>query len=403
MKKSILSLITLISLSSCLYAQDDPQTITTGIDDRVITTSVPFLLISGDARASGLGDQGVATSPDAYSSQWNPAKFAFAEIKNGVGVSYVPYLRELVGDINLGVLSYYNRLNERSAVAASLRYFGQGEIELRETPDQQPQLVEPSELGLDVTYALRLSERFSMAVTGRYINSNLRIPSVTSDGTAANSFGVDISAFYQSEEIAYRDFNGRWRGGVNISNIGPKIRYDDAGDENYIPTNFKAGAGFDFILDGDNTIGVYGEINKLLVPTPPELTYIINEDGSRGPLTEESQRDLEDYENTNSFGAIFSSWSDAPGGMSEELKEITWALGAEYWFRESFAFRVGYFNESQDKGFRKFLTLGAGFNYNITTIDVSYLFSTARAVNNPLEGSLRFSLSFKFGENYNER
>ena len=139
------------------------------------------------------------------------------------------------------------------------------------------------------------------------------------------------------------------------------------------------------------------------MPTPPELTYIINEDGSRGPLTEESQRDLEDYENTNSFGAIFSSWSDAPGGMSEELKEITWALGAEYWFRESFAFRVGYFNESQDKGFRKFLTLGAGFNYNITTIDVSYLFSTARAVNNPLEGSLRFSLSFKFGENYNER
>ena len=272
MKKSILSLITLISLSSYLYAQDDPQTITTGIDDRVITTSVPFLLISGDARASGLGDQGVATSPDAYSSQWNPAKFAFAEIKNGVGVSYVPYLRELVGDINLGVLSYYNRLNERSAVAASLRYFGQGEIELRETPDQQPQLVEPSELGLDVTYALRLSERFSMAVTGRYINSNLRIPSVTSDGTAANSFGVDISAFYQSEEIAYRDFNGRWRGGINISNIGPKISYDDAGDENFIPTNFKAGAGFDFILDGDNTIGVYGEINKLLVPTAPELT-----------------------------------------------------------------------------------------------------------------------------------
>ncbi|HIO25843.1 MAG TPA: type IX secretion system outer membrane channel protein PorV, partial [Flavobacteriaceae bacterium] len=236
----------------------------------------------------------------------------------------------------------------------------------------------------------------------RYIRSDLRI-GINGDGQAANSFGVDISAFYQSEEIVYSDFNGRWRGGINISNIGPKIKYDDAGQENFIPTNFKAGAGFDFILDGDNTVGVYGEINKLLVPTPPELTYIVSEDGSRGPLTEESQRDLEDYQKTSPFGAIFSSWTDAPGGFSEELKEITWSLGAEYWYRESFAFRLGYFNESEVKGFRKFVTLGAGFKYNAIDIDASYLFSTAKAVNNPLEGSLRFSLTFSFGEDYNER
>ena len=397
MKKTLFSLLSILVISN-IYAQEEQQTVTTGIEDRVITTAVPFLLISGDARASGLGDQGVATSPDAFSQQWNPAKFAFAEIQNGVGVSYVPYLRELVSDINLGVLSYYNRLNERSAVAGSLRYFGQGEVELRDTPEQQPRIEEPNELGLDLTYALRLSERFSMAVTGRYIRSDLRI-GINGDGQAANSFGVDISAFYQSEEIAYSDFDGRWRGGINISNIGPKIKYDDAGQENFIPTNFKAGAGFDFILDGDNTVGVYGEINKLLVPTPPVLYENVETD----QLTEESEQALEDYENTSSFGAIFSSWSDAPGGFSEELKEITWSLGAEYWYRESFAFRLGYFNESEVKGFRKFVTLGAGFKYNAIDIDASYLFSTAKAVNNPLEGSLRFSLTFNFGEDYNER
>ena len=388
MRKTLTLLLGFVFISNYISAQEQTEAPT--ISDRTITTAVPFLLISGDARASGMGDQGVATSPDAFSQQWNPAKFAFAEIQNGVGVSYVPYLRELVTDINLGVLSYYNRLNEKSAVAASLGYFGQGEVELRETPDQQPQIVEPNEMGLDISYALRLSERFSMAVTGRYIRSNLQIPTGNNDATAANSIGVDISAFYQSEEIAYGDFDGRWRGGINISNIGPKIKYDDSGQENFIPTNFKAGLGFDFILDADNTVGVYGEMNKLLVPTPSDTNgdnRITNED---------------DWYNESSIGAIFSSWSDAPGGFSEELKEITWSLGAEYWYRESFAFRVGYFNESEEKGFRKFLTLGAGFKYNAINIDASYLFSTAKAVTNPLEGSLRFSLSFNFGENYNE-
>ncbi|SHJ16948.1 hypothetical protein SAMN04488096_109114 [Mesonia phycicola] len=399
MKTKIFTFITLCYISCGVYAQDDSETYTNGIDDRVITTAVPFLLISGDARASGLGDQGVATPVDAYSQQWNASKYAFAEKQSGIGVSYVPYLRELVTDINLGVLTYYNRLNERSAVAGSLRYFGQGEIELRDSPDQQPQIVEPNELGLDLSYALRLSERFSMAVTGRYIRSSLQIPTSTNDASAVNSFGVDISSFYQSEEIPYRDFDGRWRAGVSISNIGPKVKYDDAGSESFIPTNFKAGAGFDFILDADNTVGVYTEINKLLVPTPPELTYY--SDGSG--LTEESQQELDDYNNTSSFGAIFSSWGDAPDGLSEELKEITLSLGAEYWYRDSFSFRLGYFNESEVKGYRKYITMGAGFKYNITTIDVSYLFSTAKSVSNPLEGSLRFSLTFNFGEDYRER
>ena len=389
MKNNTVFLLGVIALFSYqANAQNDQPAPT--IKDRVITTAVPFLLISGDARASGLGDQGVATPVDVYSQQWNPAKYVFAEKQQGVGLSYVPYLIELVADINLGVLSYYNRFSDRSAVAASLRYFGQGEIELRETPDQVAQIVEPNELGLDITYALRLGEEISMAVTGRYIRSDLRIPELNGDASAANSFGVDISGFYQSEEIAYNDFNGRWRGGINISNIGPKLKYDDAGSESFIPTNFKAGLGFDFILDASNTVGAYGEFNKLLVPTPSDSN------GENGITSED------DWSNESSFGAIFSSWGDAPDGFSEEIKEITWSLGAEYWYEDSFAFRLGYFNESKDKGFRKFLTLGAGFKYSITQIDVSYLFSTAKAVANPLEGTLRFSLSFNFGEDYSE-
>ncbi|MFD2696615.1 type IX secretion system outer membrane channel protein PorV [Mesonia sediminis] len=386
MKKTSYILLALITLASFnAQAQEAPT-----IKDRVVTTAVPFLLISGDARASGMGDQGVATSVDAYAQQWNPAKFVFAEKQQGVGFSYVPYLRELVADINLGVLSYYNRFNERSAVAASLRYFGQGEIQLRDTPDQQPRVVEPNEVALDLTYALRLGEQISMAVTGRYIRSDLKIEGLDGDANAANTFGVDISSFYQSEEIPYRDFNGRWRAGVNISNIGPKLKYDDAGQENFIPTNFKAGAGFDFIFDAANKIGVYGEVNKLLVPTPSD---------SNGDLRIDRE---DDWYNESSFGAIFSSWGDAPDGFSEELKEFTWSLGAEYWYEDSFAFRVGYFNESEVKGFRKFLSLGAGFRYSVAQIDVSYLFSTSKAVANPLEGTLRFSLSFNLGKEYYE-
>ncbi|MBW2962711.1 type IX secretion system outer membrane channel protein PorV [Mesonia aestuariivivens] len=405
MKNTFLLLLGVTFISMNMYAQSENPP-SHRPSDRVITTAVPFLLISGDARASGMGDQGVATSPDAFSQQWNPSKFAFAEMKNGIGFSYVPYLRELVNDINIAQLSYFNRISERSAVAGSFRYFSQGEVELRNSAQDVGRTVKPNELALDLTYALRLSERFSMAVTGRYIRSDLRIPTDNVDASSANSFAADVSAFYQSEEIPYRDFNGRWRAGVNISNIGPKIKYDDAGSENFLPTNFKAGAGFDFILDPDNTIGVYAEINKLLVPTPKKPNYQdLDGDGlySQDEINVAENEAIEDYQSESAIGSIFSSWGDAPDGMSEELKEITWALGAEYWYRESFALRLGYFNESEVKGFRKFLSLGAGFRYNAIDIDASYLFSTAKAVQSPLEGSLRFSLTFNFGDTYNER
>lgn len=359
---------------------------------RVITTAVPFVLIAGDPRSAGMGDIGVVTSADAFSQQWNAAKYSFAISKQGVGVTYTPYLSNLVNDIFLGNLTYYNRINERSAVGGSLRYFNVGEIELRETADQVPLIVKPNEMLFDVSYSLRLSDRTAMGVTGRYIRSNLKIPTAGGDiANAASTFAVDVSGYYQSEEIAYNDFDGRWRAGFNISNIGPKLKYDESGQENNLPTNLALGAGFDFILDEYNKVGVSTQINKLLVPTPQDF------DGD-GDIDFD---DDEEYESISFVSGIFKSFGDAPDGFGEELKELTWALGAEYWYQDVFAFRTGYFNESDEKGSRKFLSLGAGFKYTAINIDISYLFSTSK-VRSPLEGTLRFGLTFSFGDEYDE-
>ena len=278
--KKLIFLITLAAITFNLSAQS-VITIPNPNDSRVITTGVPFILIAGDARSAGIGDIGVTTSADAFSQQWNASKNAFAISKQGIGVTYTPYLSNLVNDIFLGNITYYNRINERSAVGASFRYFSNGEIELRETVDQEPLLVKPNELLFDVSYSLRLSERFSMGITGRYIRSDLKLQTANEDATAASSFAVDISGYYQSEEIAMNSFDGRWRGGFNISNIGPKLKYDEVGSESNIPTNFAIGGGFDFILDPYNTIGVSLELNKLLVPTPPIYgTEFVDENGN---------------------------------------------------------------------------------------------------------------------------
>lgn len=368
--------------------------------DRVITTGVPFLLVAADARSAGLGDQGVATSPDAYSQQYNPAKFAFSQEAQGFSLSYTPYLTDLVNDISLGQITYFNRFNERSAFAVSLRYFGLGEIELRQNFDDIPNVVKPSEFAVDASYSLKLSEVFSMAVAGRFINSSLKIPDSQGDASAASTFAVDVAGYYQSEEIAFNDFNGRFRGGFNFQNMGPKIQYDkSAGDNNanFIPANMKVGAGFDFIFDEYNKVSLTTEFNKLLVPTPQNPD--INGDGD--VTQEEIIQTNEDYSNIGWVSGMFKSFGDAPDGFSEELKEFTYAVGAEYLYQDSFAFRLGYFNESIEKGARKFFALGAGFKYNVVKLDVSYLFSASK-VKNPLENTLRFSLTFNFGENYDE-
>ena len=363
------------------------------VEGRPITTGVPFLAIAADARSAGMGDQGVATSPDAYSQQWNPAKYAFIERQQGVGFNYTPYLSQLVNDIFLGQVTYYNRINERSAFAGSMRYFSLGEIEAvdNESQIENPLILSPNEFTLDLSYVLRLGDRFSMAVAGRYLRSNLKLQVQDEDASAASSLGVDIAGFYQSEQIAYNDFDGRWRGGFNISNIGPKIKYDDAGQENFIPTNLRLGGGFDFILDAYNTIGIGLEFNKLLVPSPQDFNGDGVIDGS----------DNSEYQNIGFLEGVFQSFGDAPNGISEEVKEVTWSLGAEYNYDNVFAFRAGYFNESDLKGARKFATLGLGFQYSAVDIDVSYLFSTTQ-VRNPLENTLRFGLTFSFGDSYRE-
>ena len=368
---------------------------------RVITTGVPFILIAADARAAGLGDQGVATSADAFSQQWNPAKYAFSLEKQGFSMSYTPYLTALVNDISLGQLTYFNRINERSAFAGSIRYFSLGEIELRQNIDDVANIVKPNEFSLDGSYALKLSDKFSMSVAGRFISSNLKIQDAFNDTRAANSFAFDVAGFFQSEQTAFNDFDGRYRIGFNFQNLGPKISYDSSVSNeinaNFLPAQMRLGGSFDFIFDDYNKITTSLEFNKLLVPTPQDSD--LNGDGTI--TNTEIAENNANYKKIGWVSGIFQSFGDAPGGFSEELKEITYSASAEYLYQDSFAMRLGYFHESPMKGARKYFTLGAGFKYNVVNVDVSYLFSASK-VQNPLENTLRFSLTFNFGEKYEE-
>ena len=410
MKKYILSL-TIAFIAVNVNSQTSTEIIPTPNDSRVITTGVPFLLIASDARAASMGDMGVATSVDTYSQFWNPSKYVFSETKSGFGLSYTPYLSKLVNDISLGNLTYFNRINERSAFAVSLRYFSLGEIEIIQDEFSQALIEKPNEMTMDISYSLRLADQFSMGVALRYLRSDLRIQAVDETAKAASSYAVDISAYYQGEEQSYGDIDGRWRAGMIIQNLGPKIKYDESGRETFLPTNLRLGGGFDFLLDQYNKVSVTAEFAKLLVPTPPVLGYEYNfTDNNENGVYDEGIDELGDQTTGNLvvyngqttdvdfLSGVFQSFSDAPGGFSEELKEFTWALGAEYVYDDSFALRAGYFNESEDKGARKFLALGAGFKFSGTRVDLSYLFSASR-VPSPLENTLRFSLTFDFGSN----
>ena len=372
--------------------------------ERVITTGVPFLLIAADARAAGLGDQGVATSADAFSQQWNPAKYAFSTEKQGFTTSYTPYLTALVNDISLGQVNYFNRYNERSAFAVSLRYFSLGEIELRDNAYDPANVVKPNEFSLDGSYALKLSDKFSMSVAGRFISSSLKIDS-NNDRTAATSFAFDVAGFFQSEQTAFNDFDGRYRIGFNFQNLGPKINYDANVSDinaNFLPSQMKLGGSFDFIFDDYNKITTSLELNKLLVPTPQVDSSNLYDYNLDGATNSQDIRDANaDYKKIGWVSGIFNSFNDAPGGFGEELKEITYSAAAEYLYQDSFAMRLGYFHESPVKGARQYFTLGAGFKYNVVKIDVSYLMSTSK-VQNPLENTLRFSLTFNFGDKYDD-
>ncbi len=369
MRYRILFLLTLLLLIS-------PKNIMAQ-EVNAITTAAPFLLITPDGRSGGMGDIGVATTSDFNSQHHNPSKAAFNDMELSIGVNFTPWMNQLVNDVYLGGISVTNKLNERSAWAASFKYFTLGEIQLTDESGEPLTKEKPNELAVDGTYALKLSESFSLGVTLRYIRSDFTLRVQNSDIQTVNAFSVDISGYFESPESNYGNFNGIFRGGFNISNIGPKVSYVPGGRENFIPTNMKLGAGFDFILDDYNKVALTLESTKLLVPTPPN-----------------------DWDNDiGFFEGMISSFGDAPDGFSEEIKEFTWAVGAEYVYNDAFALRTGFFHESEIKGARKFFTVGAGFKFRSASIDFSYLFN-ASDINNPLENTLRFSLGFNLGESF---
>src|SRR5210317_468398 len=376
-KLSLIAIATFLGLFSS-YAQNEVNP---------ITTAAPFLLIAPDARAGGLADMGVATSSDVSSAHYNAAKYAFSESQWQIGLNYTPWLRNLTNDVSLTSLFVANKINERSAWSSSLTYFSLGSIELTDGSGISLGSENPNEFALDGSYSLKLSEVISMAVGLRYIHSNLAVRVDNSEIQTVNTFAVDVSMFYQSEEKNYGDFNGRWRAGVNLSNMGPKVELVLGGDESFIPTNLKMGGGFDFILDNANTITTNLELNKLLVPTPPIR------DNATGEII--SGKD----DNVGFLQGMVQSFYDAPRGFEEEMEEFIWQASAEYLYNDVFSVRAGYFHESANKGNRQFFTLGTGFKFRSTTLDVSYLIN-ASDVNNPLESTLRFSLTINLGDSY---
>ncbi len=365
MKKVFLALIAALSLSICASAQVYNP----------IVTAVPSLSIAPDARGGGMGDIGVATDPDVNSQYWNPAKYVFMQSDAGLSFSYTPWLRKLVTDINLAYLSGYWKFDQRQAISASLRYFSLGDITLMDQLGEPAGSAHPNELAVDAAYSRMLSEKLSASATLRFIYSDLNNGINLAGGTEmypGAAVAADIAAYYRTP-VTVQNTDGTLGLGINISNIGSKISYDQNQTSNFIPTNLRIGGSFDYPLDAYNKLSVSADLNKLLVPTQNNMT-------------------AEQYSAISPLSGIFRSFTDAPGGFSEELSEIMWSIGAEYAYNNQFFVRGGYYNESQYKGNRKYFTAGAGFKLNVFTLDAAYVISTSQS--NPLDQTLRFSLSF---------
>ncbi|MBE7176825.1 MAG: type IX secretion system outer membrane channel protein PorV [Mucilaginibacter polytrichastri] len=376
---------TLISIQASAQVIQNPDGGTTTSDGRganAITTAVPFLLISPDARSGALGEAGVALSTDPNATFWNPSKLAFVEQNDGLSVSYSPWLKNLVSDVNLGYLSYFHRLDERNTLGASVRYFSLGSIELIDASQNVQGQYNPNEFSVDATFARKFGENFSLGTSLRFIHSNLLNGASSGQQTkAGNAVAADVSMTYKSETQQFGK-DALFAFGANISNIGTKISYSDGGPKYFLPTNLKIGAANTWFLDDFNQLTLTLDLNKLLVPTPP-----IRDTEGNIVSGKEDDRTV--------VSGIFGSFSDAPGGFSEELKEINLGGGMEYWYNKTFALRLGYFYENPDKGNRKYLTLGAGFRYKFANIDFAYL--VANQQSSPLANTLRFSLLFNFG------
>lgn len=356
-----------------------------------VQTGVTSLGIAPDARGASMGDLGVATDPDANSQFWNPSKYAFAYSKASASLSYTPWLRKLVNDIFLANLAGYWKLgsDDNQAVSASIRYFSLGEVNTSDGEGYTTQSLNPYEMSVDVGYSRKLSDSFSMGVVFRYIYSDLGFSdSYAGDQTTgASAFAADISGYYTTYPIIGRN-ECQWSLGFNISNIGSKVSYNNGEDPAFLPTNLRIGTAFTFPLADYHNLTLALDLNKLLVPTRPrESDFEDTPDGQQAYLDA-----LEDWENMSSISGIFKSFNDAPGGMKEELREITYSIGAEYSYNQQFFLRAGYFHENEFKGNRQYFGLGAGFALNVLRLDASYMVATAQT--SPLDQTLRFTLSF---------
>ena len=345
-----------------------------------VTTSVTSQSIAPDARSAGMGDVGAATDPDVVSQYWNPAKYPFNISRAGVAINYTPWLRQLVSDIDLAYVAGYYRIGDYSAVSASLRYFSLGEVQML---DNENLTINPYEMSFDVAYSLMLSEHFSLGAAVRWIYSDLTYD-FTSDTAPGSAFAADLSCYYQNYlNIGERECQLGL--GLNISNIGSKISFGGDNNSEFIPTNMRLGASLMVPIDEYNRFTIAADANKLLVPTYPKQ----NEGESTEAYQERVQKD---YYDVSSISGIFKSFGDAPGGFKEELQEIQWSVGAEYIYHDKFALRAGYHHESENKGNRKYFTVGAGFKMSVFSLDAGYVIATAKS--NPLDQTLRFSLSF---------
>lgn len=385
LKISLIALTGFVFLATLGWSQDKPNYL--GQELNTITTAVPFLMIAPDARSGAMGDAGVSSTPDAASMHWNPAKYAFIEKDMGFSISYSPWLRALVSDINLAYLVGYKRLDDRQTIAGSLLYFSLGDITFTDIQGEVIGNYKPNEFSVDLTYSRKLGPVWSGAVSLRYIYSNLTQGQYVAGAAthAGHSMATDV-AFYYTKEINIKNMDNAWINlGINISNIGAKISYsDDNTEKDFIPTNLRFGPSLTIDFNEYNRFSFMIDVNKLLVPTPPiydtvdgEWTIVKGMDPDIGVVK-----------------GMYQSFYDAPGGFNEEMREFSFAIGTEYWYDKQFAIRGGFFWEDKTKGNRKYFTLGAGLRYNVFGLDFSYLIPTDQK--NPLENTLRFTLSLDF-------
>jgi hypothetical protein len=377
----IYSIIFLLPVAA--IAQTSGGTTPNGSNINAIPVQVPFLNIAPDSRSGAMGEAGVAISPDVNANFWNPSKLAFLESNDALSLSYSPWLRRLVPDISLSYLSYAHKINDRNTIGASLRYFNYGSVQLTDDQSNDQGTYTPNEFSIDGTFARKFGENLSLGLTLRYIRSSISSVSFAQGSgqvsRPGNAVAADVSLYYKKP---YGSNDNLFAFGAHISNIGTKISYSDVGPKYFLPTNLKLGVANTWNIDETNQVTATFDINKLLVPTPPLRD-------ADGKIIKGSDDDV------SVPGGIFQSFGDAPGGFSEELKEISFSPGAEYWYNQQFAVRAGYFYENPSKGGRQYLTLGLGMKYDIFNFDFSYL--AASQQNSALANTLRFTLSANFG------